>query len=104
MTRNPKVNQALEKVQTVMEQKKLYTSALKLAHALCFVLKISEDGRELVHLLTSAPQVRTNREAVAHWAMSQLADPVAELGSEMVPNFVTQLKCKLRSVSDIDPS
>lgn len=83
--------------QIAEKAQRLYT--LRMAGALCATLLIPE-GSDLVLHLTDRRDVRSNREAVAVWIESQLADPNLAISQAVLPIFVDLLSAKLRRIQE----
>lgn len=102
MTRNPTrdaIEQALIRQLTEKQQRQYIA---RMAGALCATYQIP-DGGSLVPFLTQSRSVRTNRDAVAAWIESQLAEPGIDLSIAVLPILTDLLGRKLRSISE-DPS
>ena len=99
MPANPRVIDAIGRIEQQVAQKQHAVGIRKPADALCFALQI-QHGQELVLHLASDPAIRNNRDAVATWVQSQLADPSLAINPQTLQILTDLLSRKLQSICE----
>lgn len=98
MSHSKKVDLALLRIHEQILMKQRRTGAKRVADILCQTYVIHPDGKDIVADLTSDARIRSNRDAVAGWVESQLADPAPDEIRKILPILVNLFGQKLRSI------
>lgn len=99
MTRNPTLSGIELALARQIADKQQRQFIGRMAGALCATYQIPEGGN-LVPFLTRSTSIRSNREAVAAWIESQLAEPDIDVSTAVLPILTDMLGRKLRSISE----
>ena len=98
---NPKVLDALRRIEAQIVSKQYQHGLLRMADAVCVALRIPE-GCEWVLLIQNNPRVRSTRDAVAVWIQAQLADPSLADCEAVVPILIEMFQKKLLTLLEND--
>ena len=90
-------NEALDRVVSTIQERRLSFALMRLAKELCRRLRIPE-GNALVTTLTPLPHVHSNEEAVYYWLESQFLEIDFESVEASVDPSEQMLRLKLDSI------